>query len=634
MPRIAPLTFQNNPVNFIRLQPDQEAEPGIWNAYEEWLDQIWPECVQNDLLPFYMVIDGTHGAAFSECLEIIRSRCHLESRVLIEIDSADYLKSSADLLQQFHPYLTDNRAFGVVASDVSVEDYFRLHAQSVWRSDVDDQLRLYHSTEHAEDKSPKADQLAPIVVTFGPGSGFLSTASGFTNVSLFCDISREAQQKLHQRGTGSLGLGPCRDTVETYKHALFLEWPVWEEYRKRHLYDFDYYLDMNNRERPVLVTVPMLRGLLASAAQQPFRVKPFFAPGIWGGQYLKELCDLPKDWNNCAWGFEPIAPENTLLIGYRDFIVELPFPLLLSAHPEAIMGERNVQLFGDYFPIRFDYLDTIDGDHLSLQVHPQQAYIEQNFNETMTQQESYYIMEQKEGAKSFVGLGFTEGTTGEELLQAVESAHTLGKPLKIPEYVNIWDANKGDLFLIPPGAVHFSGKNNLVLEISSTTWWFTFKIYDHLRLDRDGWPRPINGDHARANMQEEFDTAYVQKHLIAVPKESRVQGDSSEELLGERKDLLFQIRRLKLDGEWIDDTAGEFVMFNLVEGDRVRLTPLDDEAAAVEWGYAEAYIVPASVGGFRLESLGDRSCTLIRAQVSPDWNMPLLPHHWKSGERL
>ncbi|MFE6076309.1 class I mannose-6-phosphate isomerase [Paenibacillus sp. NPDC057886] len=634
MPRIAPLTFQTNPVNFIRLQPDQETEPGIWNGYEEWLDQIWPECVQSDLFPFYMVIDGTHGAAFSEFLEILRWRCHRESRVLIEIDSADYLKKSADLLKQFHPYLTDNRAFGVVASDVSVEDYFRPHAQSAWLSEVEDQLRLYNSAENAEAQSPKANQLTPIVVTFGPGSGFLSKASGLANVSLYCDLSREAQQKLHQQGMGSLGLGPCRDTVETYKQALFLEWPVWEEYRKRSLYDFDYYVDTNNQERPVLVTVPMLRRLLALAARQPFRVKPFFAPGIWGGQYLKELCDLPQDWNNCAWGFEPIAPENTLLIGYRDFIVELPFPLLLSAHPEEIMGERNVQLFGDYFPIRFDYLDTIDGDHLSLQVHPRQAYIEQTFNETMTQQESYYIMEQKEGAKPFVGLGFTEGTTGEELLQAVESAHTLGKPLKIAEYVNIWDASKGDLFLIPPGAVHFSGKNNLVLEISSTTWWFTFKIYDHLRLDRDGRPRPINGDHARANMQEQFDTDYVQKHLIAVPKESRVQGDSREELLGEREDLLFQIKRLKLDGEWIDETAGEFVMFNLVEGDRVRLTPLDDEAAAVEWGYAEAYIVPSSVGGFRLESLGDRSCTLIRAQVSPDWNTPLLPHHWRSGERL
>ncbi|QOS79096.1 class I mannose-6-phosphate isomerase [Paenibacillus sp. JNUCC31] len=632
MPRITPLTFHPKPVNFIQLPIDQETESGIWNGYEEWFDHVWSDFVRSNPLPFYMVIDGTHGAAFSECLESLRSRCRRENRLLIELDSTDYLKPTADLLKQFHPYLTENRTFGVVASDVSVEDYFRPHAQEAWFSDVEHQLRLCDSVENGEAQLPIADQSAPIVVTFGPGSGFLSAAWRAADVSLFCDLSREAQQNLHQQGMGSLGLGPCRDTIETYKQCLFLEWPVWEEYRKRRLYDVDYYVDTNNGERPVLVTVPMLHRLLAMAARQPFRVKPFFAPGIWGGQYLKRLCGLPREWNNCAWGFEPVAPENTLLIGYRDFILELPFPLLLSAHPEAIMGKRNVQLFGDYFPIRFNYLDTIDGDHLSLQVHPRQDYIEQTFNETMTQQESYYIMEQKEGVKPFVGLGFTEGTTGEELLQAVDSAHTSGTPLKIAAYVNILDANKGDLFLIPPGAVHFSGKNNLVMEISSTTWWYTFKIYDHLRLDRDGRPRPINGDHARPNMQDQYDIHYVQEYLIAVPKEGRVQGASSEELLGEREDLLFQIKRLKLDGAWIDDTAGEFVMFNLVEGDRVRLTPLDNDAAAVEWGYAEAYIVPASVGGFRLESLGDHSCTLIRAQVSPEWNIPLLPHHWKSGE--
>ncbi|MFC9708853.1 class I mannose-6-phosphate isomerase [Paenibacillus sp. NPDC056933] len=634
MPRITPLTFHTKPVNFIQLPINQETESGIWNGYEEWLNHVWSDFVRSNSLPFYMVIDGTHGAAFSECLESLRSRCRRENRLLIELDSTVYLKPTADLLKQFHPYLTGNRTFGVVASDVSVEDYFRPHAQETWFSDVEHQLRLCESVENAEAQLPIVDQSAPIVVTFGPGSGFLSAAWRAADVSLFCDLSREAQQNLHQQGMGSLGLGPCRDTIETYKQSLFLEWPVWEEYRKRRLYDVDYYVDTNNWERPVLVTIPMLRRLLATAARQPFRVKPFFAPGIWGGQYLKRLCGLPREWNNCAWGFEPVAPENTLLIGYRDFILELPFPLLLSAHPEAIMGKRNVWLFGDYFPIRFNYLDTIDGDHLSLQVHPRQDYIEQTFNETMTQQESYYIMEQKEGAKPFVGLGFTEGTTGEELLQAVDSAHTSGTPLKIAAYVNILDANKGDLFLIPPGVVHFSGKNNLVLEISSTTWWYTFKIYDHLRLDRDGRPRPINVDHARPNMEDQYDTYYVQEHLIAVPKEGRIQGASSEELLGEREDLLFQIKRLKLDGAWIDDTAGEFVMFNLVEGDRVRLTPLDNDAAAVEWGYAEAYIVPACVGCFRLESVGDRSCTLIRAQVSPEWNIPLLPHHWKSGERV
>ena len=103
-----------------------------------------------------------------------------------------------------------------------------------------------------------------------------------------------------------------------------------------------------------------------------------------------------------------------------------------------------------------------------------------------------------------------------------------------------------------------------------------------------------------------------------------------EELLGEREDLLFQVKRLQLAGPWHDETHGAFVMYNLVEGGRVRLIPEDNEEAAVEWGYAEAQIIPAEVGRYRIEPIDDQPCTLICAQVAPSWNTPLLPHHWKA----
>ena len=52
-------------------------------------------------------------------------------------------------------------------------------------------------------------------------------------------------------------------------------------------------------------------------------------------------------------------------------------------------------------------------------------------------------------------------------------------------------------------------------------------------------------------------------------------------------------------------------MYNLVEGERVRLVPATDEDAAVEWGYAESYIVPACLGEYRLENLSGSPCALI-----------------------
>ncbi|MFC3745087.1 class I mannose-6-phosphate isomerase [Paenibacillus sp. GCM10012306] len=615
-------SFNSVPVNPVRLQGHEAVQSDIGTGYEGWLRLIEDHFNQHNSKTYHLVIDGTHGATFTTILEQLQALCHKENIAYIELDSTRYMKSSAELLTAFDRYLTDNRAFGFIASDVDFKDYFKPQAQADWQTNVAEML-------HQSSESLEGNGSRTMIITYGPGAGYLSSAA---SLSIFCDISRENQQQLHRQGMGSLQLGQCVDSVETYKQALFLEWPIWDQYRKRYLNDFDYYMDMNDPKQPTFVTLPLLRSLMQAAAKQPIRVKPFFAPGIWGGQYLKKLCKLPEEWDNCAWSFEPIAPENTLLIEAYGHTLELPFPLLLSAHPQQIMGERNVQLFGDYFPIRFDYLDTIGGDNLSLQVHPRQSYIEETFNERMTQQESYYIMEQEEGATPFVALGFTEGTTGEQLLDAVDNAHASKEPLEVGQYVNVLDAHKGDLFLIPPGAVHYAGRGNLVLEISSTTWWFTFKIYDHLRLDKDGLPRPINRDHASRNMNDSFDTRYVNKHLVPSPVISRVQGNSSEELLGEREDLLFQVKRLKLNGEWHGDTNGQFLMFNLVEGNRVRLTPLNNEEAAVEWGYAEAYIVPAAVGEFRIESIGDQPCSLIVAQVSPIWNTPLLPHHWQDGE--
>ncbi|NUU60112.1 class I mannose-6-phosphate isomerase [Paenibacillus agri] len=615
-------SFNSVPVNPVRLQSHEEVQSDIGTGYEAWLRLIEDHFNQHNSKTYHLAVDGTHGAAFTTILEQLQTLCSQENIAYIELDSTRYMKSSAELLTAFDRYLTDNRAFGFIASDIDYKDYFRAQAQADWQNDVAKKL-------HPSLESLEGDGSRTIIITYGPGAGYLSSDA---SLSIFCDISRENQQRLHRQGMGSLQLGQCVDSVETYKQALFLEWPVWEQYRKRYLNDFDYYMDMNDPDQPTFLTLPLLRALMQAAAQQPIRVKPFFAPGIWGGQYLKKLCQLPEEWDNCAWSFEPIAPENTLLIEAYGHTLELPFPLLLSAHPEQIMGERNVQLFGDYFPIRFDYLDTIGGDNLSLQVHPRQSYIEEIFNERMTQQESYYIMEQEEGTTPFVALGFTEGTTGEQLLEAVDNAHASREPLEVGRYVNVLDAQKGDLFLIPPGAVHYAGRGNLVLEISSTTWWFTFKIYDHLRLDKDGLPRPINRDHASRNMNDSFSTPYVHKHLVPSPVITRVQGSSSEELLGEREDLLFQVKRLKLNGEWHGDTNGQFLMFNLVEGNRVRLTPLNNEETAVEWGYAESYIVPAAVGEFRIESIGDTTCSLIVAQVSPDWHTPLLPHHWQGGE--
>lgn len=54
------------------------------------------------------------------------------------------------------------------------------------------------------------------------------------------------------------------------------------------------------------------------------------------------------------------------------------------------MGMKNYCRFGAEFPIRFDFLDTIDEENLGLQVQPLTEYIKPHFGMTYTQDESYY----------------------------------------------------------------------------------------------------------------------------------------------------------------------------------------------------------------------------------------------------
>ena len=151
---------------------------------------------------------------------------------------------------------------------------------------------------------------------------------------------------------------------------------------------------------------------------------PFFDPGPWGGQWMKEVCGLPPEAPNYAWCFDCVPEENSLLLGFGATRVEVPALDLVFRHPRELLGEAVHARFGDEFPIRFDFLDTMGGGNLSLQVHPLTEYIQDRFGMHYTQDESYYLLDAGEGA--CVYLGVKEGIDRAAMLRDLRRAQEGG----------------------------------------------------------------------------------------------------------------------------------------------------------------------------------------------------------------
>lgn len=62
----------------------------------------------------------------------------------------------------------------------------------------------------------------------------------------------------------------------------------------------------------------------------------------------------------CQWAFDGVPEENSLYLNYGGVRIESPAMNLILYQPRETLGEKNYARFGAEFPIRFDFLDTMD----------------------------------------------------------------------------------------------------------------------------------------------------------------------------------------------------------------------------------------------------------------------------------
>lgn len=415
---------------------------------------------------------------------------------------------------------------------------------------------------------------------------------------VLADLARWEIQRRHRAGaTNWHAANPGEDILRKYKRGFFVEWRTADRH-KRTLFDrLDYVLDTNTSiPEAGLITGDAFRGALAAASTAPFRVVPFFDPGVWGGQWMKRTLDLEDGPANYAWCFDCVPEENSLLLEADGRVVEIPAMDLVLTRPRELLGAKTFARFGAEFPIRFDFLDTVEGGNLSLQVHPLTDYILDTFGMHYTQDESYYLLDADDDAVVYLGL--KDGVDRDEMLRALEAAADPDRPFDAERFVNVFPARKHDHFSIPAGTVHASGANSMVLEISATPFIFTFKLWDWGRLGLDGIPRPVHLEHGSRNIQWDRDTDWVRENLLD-QVELLSEGDGvREERTGLHALEFLEVRRHWFETEAQHDTDGTVNVLNLVEGDAVDVVSPTGAFAPFRVHYAETFIVPAAVGPY------------------------------------
>lgn len=545
-------------------------------------------------------IDAYPGAEYETLINVLRQQ--LAGKGVEFVDANTVLLPSEVITAKVKPYLPEDRDVDPVLlyGRRYTEGYKGLQdagkvAELVAKIKTADALIVYGKGALSEEMQDEYDVRVWMDVT--PRTSVLNCKNGKNrNIGLTEELP--------------YGLMMRRNYYVDFETAMEQRWNMM---RNRKL---NYYITADEPSEMSMLTFDALLDLFRELNRRPFRCRPVYLEGVWGGYYIHRLRSLPKEMRNCAWIFDMIPLEVSLAAKIGEGEFEVPFFTFVQAMGAELLGERAFNEFGGYFPVRFNYDDTYHSSgNMSIQCHPHEEYVVNNHGEFGRQDESYYVVIAGQGAKTY--LGFNGPDSCDEFFREAEKAEKTHEHIDYEKYVNAVESVPGTQVMIPAGTIHASGRNQVILEIGSlTVGSYTYKLYDYQRLDpQTGLPRPIHLKMGKAVIRGERDAKWVKENLVNHGGVARSGEGYKETVVGEHDLLYFSLRNLIFDSEITDDTKGLFHVLALVDGEKVRVESQDNPELFYELGSLDIAVVPASFGKYKIKNLGVGTVTVHKTTL-------------------
>lgn len=468
------------------------------------------------------------------------------------------------------------------------------------------------STEAFKKAVPASRQAGKISVVYGYGS-LIPELRELYDVKVFFDLTPMKSMLRIRRGEYS-NIGKERPGIinRTIRRCYYCDFEC--AVRNRHeLWENnvpDWYVLDNDPQNLQLMPFGTFSDICAQLVKYPFRAKPCYLEGVWGGSYMKKLRKLPEEMRNAAWVFDFIPMEVSVVVEAGDEKLDINYCSFVHKEGVNLMGEDCVKKFEGYFPIRFNWDDSYHSTgNMSIQCHSGGEYNVKNYNEFGRQDESYYVVVTGHDAKTFIG--FRDDADIPQFFRDIEAADTEHRPCDYMKYVSYEESKPGLQVMLPAGTIHSSGRNQVILEIGSLTIGsYTYKMYDYLRLDFDGKQRPIHTRLGEENVRQDRRYSVIHdpespEYIVQKPRLAASGEGWEEYILGENPQVYFSLRRLEFEKKCEQDTGGKlFHVLTLVDGDAVRVRSVRHPERYFDLQFMDIVCVPADMGRYVIENLG------------------------------